>query len=126
MEAIDIAPFMFAGLIVFLLFGYPVAFSLAAVGLGFAFFGISTGYLDAHFLNTVPLRLAEDMLEGFGQLFGPVRGGLAYAVIFVGAILGAITGTVAASVIAMAMIALPVMMRYGYNMKLGTGVIAAS
>ena len=63
-------------------------------------------------------RLAEDMLEGFGQLFGPVRGGLAYAVIFVGAIFGAITGTVAASVIAMAMIALPVMIRYGYNMKL--------
>ena len=71
-------------------------------------------------------RLAEDMLDGFGQLFGPVRGGLAYAVIFVGAILGAITGTVAASVIAMAMIALPVMMRYGYNMRLATGVIAAS
>ena len=66
------------------------------------------------------------MLEGFGQLFGPVRGGLAYAVIFVGAILGAVTGTVAASVIAMAIIALPVMMRYGYDMKLGTGVIAAS
>ena len=153
MQPIDVAPFMFAGLIVFLLIGYPVAFSLAAVGLGFALFGIATGLLDASFLNTIPLRLfgvmsnelllaipfftfmgailersrlAEDMLDGFGQLFGPVRGGLAYAVIFVGAILGAITGTVAASVIAMAMIALPVMMRYGYNMKLGTGVIAAS
>ena len=153
MNPIDVAPFMFAGLILFLLIGYPVAFSLAAVGMGFAAFGIFTGLLDASFLNTVPLRLfgvmsndlllaipfftfmgailersrlAEDMLEGFGQLFGPVRGGLAYAVIFVGAILGAITGTVAASVIAMAMIALPVMMRYGYNMKLGTGVIAAS
>jgi len=153
MTPIDVAPFMFAGLIIFLLIGYPVAFSLAAVGIGFAAFGIATGLLDAHFLNTVPLRLAgvmsndlllaipfftfmgailersrlaEDMLEGFGQLFGPVRGGLAYAVIFVGAILGAITGTVAASVIAMAMIALPVMMRYGYDMKLGTGVIAAS
>ncbi len=153
MEPIDVAPFMFAGLIIFLLIGYPVAFSLCAVGLAFAAYGIMTGLLDASFLNTVPLRLygvmsndlllaipfftfmgailersrlAEDMLEGFGQLFGPVRGGLAYAVIFVGAILGAITGTVAASVIAMAMIALPVMMRYGYNMKLGTGVIAAS
>jgi tripartite ATP-independent transporter DctM subunit len=153
MEPLDVAPFMFAGLIVFLLIGYPVAFSLGAVGLAFAAFGISTGLLDWHFLNTVPLRLfgvmsndlllaipfftfmgailersrlAEDMLEGFGQLFGPVRGGLAYAVILVGAILGAITGTVAASVIAMAMIALPVMMRYGYDMKLGTGVIAAS
>jgi tripartite ATP-independent transporter DctM subunit len=153
MEPIDVAPYMFAGLIIFLLIGYPVAFSLCAVGLAFAAFGIMAGLLDASFLNTVPLRLygimsndlllaipfftfmgsilersrlAEDMLEGFGQLFGPVRGGLAYAVIFVGAILGAITGTVAASVIAMAMIALPVMMRYGYNMKLGTGVIAAS
>ena len=71
-------------------------------------------------------RLAEDMIEGFGQLFGPVRGGLAYAVVLVGAILGAITGTVAASVIAMALIALPVMMRYGYDMQLATGVIAAS
>ena len=145
---------MFLGLIVFLLIGYPVAFSLAAVGIAFALFGFATGLLDASYLNSIPLllfgrvmsnelllaipfftfmgailersRLAEDMLEGFGQLFGPVRGGLAYAVIFVGAILGAITGTVAASVIAMAMIALPVMMRYGYNMKLGTGVIAAS
>lgn len=153
MEPIDVAPFMFAGLVIFLLIGYPVAFSLAAIGLSFAAFGMMTGLLDGSFLNTVPLRLfgvmsnelllaipfftfmgailersrlAEDMLEGFGQLFGPVRGGLAYAVIFVGAVLGAITGTVAASVIAMAMIALPVMLRYGYDMKLGTGVIAAS
>ena len=70
--------------------------------------------------------LAEDMLEGMGQLFGPVRGGLAYAVIIVGAILGAITGTVAASVIAMGLISLPIMMRYCYNMRLATGVIAAS
>src|SRR5262249_20034968 len=70
--------------------------------------------------------LAEDLLEGTGQLFGPVRGGLAYAVILVGALLGAITGTVAASVIAMGLISLPVMMRYGYNMRLATGVIAAS
>ena len=70
--------------------------------------------------------LAEDLLEGTGQLFGPVPGGLAYAVIFVGAILGAITGTVAASVIAMGMISLPVMLRYGYDMRIGTGVIAAS
>ena len=70
--------------------------------------------------------LAEDLLEGTGQLFGKVPGGLAYAVIIVGAILGAITGTVAASVIAMGVISLPVMMRYGYDMKLATGVIAAS
>ena len=70
--------------------------------------------------------LAEDLLEGFGQLFGPVRGGLSYAVILVGAVLGAITGTVAASVIAMGIISLPVMMRYGYSIRHTTGVIAAS
>src|SRR6202008_3295428 len=70
--------------------------------------------------------LPEDLLAGLGQLFGPVRGGLAYAVITVGAILGAITGTVAASVIAMGLICLPIMMRYGYNMRIATGVIAAS
>ena len=153
MEPITVAPYMFAGLVIFLLIGYPVAFSLAAVGLGFAFFGIETNLLESSFLNTIPLRLfgimsndlllaipfftlmgailersrlAEDMIEGFGQLFGPVRGGLAYAVVLVGAILGAITGTVAASVIAMALIALPVMMRHGYDMRLATGVIAAS
>jgi len=153
MEPITVAPYMFAALVLFLLIGYPVAFSLAAVGLAFAFFGIETGLLEPSFLNTIPLRLfgimsndlllaipfftlmgailersrlAEDMIEGFGQLFGPVRGGLAYAVVLVGAILGAITGTVAASVIAMALIALPVMMRHGYDMRLATGVIAAS
>jgi tripartite ATP-independent transporter DctM subunit len=153
MEPITVAPYMFAGLVLFLLIGYPVAFSLAAVGLAFAFFGIETNLLEPSFLNTIPLRLfgimsndlllaipfftlmgailersrlAEDMIAGFGQLFGPVRGGLAYAVVLVGAILGAITGTVAASVIAMALIALPVMMRYGYDMRLATGVIAAS
>src|SRR4029078_11651565 len=70
--------------------------------------------------------LAEDLLEGFGQLFGPVRGGLSYAVILGGALLGAITGTVAASVIAMGLISLPAMMRYGYSMRHATGVIAAS
>ena len=70
--------------------------------------------------------LAEDLLDGIGQLFGPVRGGLAYAVIIVGAILGAITGTVAASVIAMGLISLPVMMRYGYDMRSRPACIAAS
>jgi tripartite ATP-independent transporter DctM subunit len=70
--------------------------------------------------------LAEDMLDSMGQLFGPMRGGLGYSVIIVGFILGAITGTVAGQVIAMAMISLPVMIRYGYNMKYATGVLAAS
>src|SRR6476661_7857887 len=147
------APLMFGGLIAFMLIGYPVAFSLAAVGLFFGFIGIELGYFQVSLLQALPDRvfgimandlllsipfftfmgavlercgLAEDLLEGTGQLFGPVRGGLAYAVIFVGALLGAITGTVAASVIAMGLISLPVMMRYGYNMRMATGVIAAS
>src|SRR5687768_3508286 len=135
----NMAPIMFAGLIVFLLIGFPVAFSLMALGLFFGAIGIQVGLFSADFLSNLPLRvfgivsndlllaipfftfmgtvlertgLAEDLLEGVGQLFGPVRGGLAYAVILVGALLGAITGTVAASVIAMGLISLPVMMRY--------------
>jgi tripartite ATP-independent transporter DctM subunit len=147
------APLMFGGLILFMLIGYPVAFSLGAVGLFFGFIGIETGFFHFSLLQALPDRvfgilsndlllsipfftfmgailercgLAEDLLEGMGQLFGPVRGGIAYAVIAVGAVLGAITGTVAASVIAMGLISLPVMMRYGYNMRIATGVIAAS
>ncbi len=148
-----LAPAMFAGLIAFLLLGFPVAFSLAALGLFYGFIAIEVGYFELAFLQALPARvfgimsndlllaipfftfmgvvleksgLAEDLMEGFGQLFGPVPGGIAYAVIFVGAILGAITGTVAASVIAIGMISLPIMMKYGYDMKIGTGVIAAS
>jgi len=147
------APLMFGGLVVFMLFGYPVAFSLAAVGLFFGFIAIEQGQFQFSFMQALPERvfgilsndtllaipfftlmgailercgLAEDLLDGLGQLFGPVRGGLGYAVIVVGAILGAITGTVAASVIAMGLISLPVMMRYGYDMRFATGVIAAS
>ena len=147
------APLMFGGLIVFMLIGYPVAFSLGAVGLLFGYIGIEMGFFTSALLQALPDRvfgilsndlmlsipfftfmgailercgLAEDLLEGTGQLFGALPGGLAYAVIIVGAVLGAITGTVAASVIAMGMISLPVMMRYGYNMRLATGVIAAS
>ena len=146
-------PLMFAGMICFMLIGFPVAFSLGAVGMFFGLIGIATGHFDASFLQALPFRihgiisnelllaipfftfmgallercgLAEDLLEGTGQLFGPLPGGLAVAVILVGAILGAITGTVAASVIAMGVISLPVMMRYGYDMKVTTGVIAAS
>jgi tripartite ATP-independent transporter DctM subunit len=148
-----LGPLMFGGLIVFMLIGYPVAFSLAAVGLFFGFIGIELGYFEVALLQALPERvygilsndlllaipfftfmgavlercgLAEDLLEGIGQLFGPVRGGLAYAVILVGALLGAITGTVAASVIAMGLISLPVMLRYGYHPRIATGVIAAS
>ena len=146
-------PLMFGGLVIFLLIGFPVAFSLCAVGLFFGFLSIELGFFTTAYLRNLPLRvfgilsndlllaipfftlmgailercgLAEDLLEGTGQLFGKVPGGLAYAVILVGAVLGAITGTVAASVIAMGMISLPIMMRYGYDMRIATGVIAAS
>ncbi len=147
------APAMFAGLVLFLLLGFPVAFSLGALGLTFALIAMEIGYFDISFFNIIPMRifdimarelllaipyftfmgvllersgLAEDLLDGAGQLFGPVPGGIAYAVVLVGAVLGAITGTVAASVIAMGMISLPVMMKYGYDRRISTGVIAAS
>ena len=147
------APLMFAGLILILLIGFPVAFSLSALGLGCGFFAVHMGWFPASFMTALPLNvfgilsndlllaipfftlmgtmlekcgLAEDMLDSMGQLFGPVRGGLGYSVIIVGFILGAITGTVAGQVIAMAMISLPVMMRWGYNMRYATGVLAAS
>lgn len=146
-------PLMFAGLIVVLLIGFPVAFSLAALGLACGFFAVSQGWFPPEFMSALPQNvfgilsndlllaipfftlmgallekcgLAEDMLDAMGQLFGPVRGGLGYSVIIVGFILGAITGTVAGQVIAMAMISLPVMMRYGYNMRYAAGVLAAS
>jgi tripartite ATP-independent transporter DctM subunit len=146
-------PLMFGGLIIFLLMGFPVAFSLCAVGLFFGFLSIELGFFTMAYLGNLPIRvfgilsndlllaipfftlmgailercgLAEDLLEGTGQLFGKIPGGLAYAVIIVGAVLGAITGTVAASVIAMGMISLPIMIRYGYDMRIATGVIAAS
>ena len=149
----NLGPMMFGGLIVFLLIGYPAAFSLAAVGLFFSFIAIEMGVIAPQYMGNLTFQLysiisndlllsipfftfmgavlercglAEDLLDSIGQLFGSVRGGLSYAVIFVGAILGAITGTVAASVIAMGVISLPVMMRYGYNMQHATGVIAAS
>src|SRR4051812_28963203 len=147
------APLMFAGLVAILLFGYPVAFSLAANGLFFGFIGIEMGLLQPALLQALPERvlgimanstllaipfftlmglilersgMAEDLLDTIGQLFGSVRGGLAYAVVFVGALLAATTGVVAASVLAMGLISLPVMMRYGYANRLSTGVIAAS
>jgi tripartite ATP-independent transporter DctM subunit len=147
------APLMFLGLILVMLIGFPVAFSLGALGLFCGFFAIHMGWFPANFLGNLPLNvfgilsnelllaipfftlmgailekcgLAEDMLDSMGQLFGPVRGGLGYSVIIVGFILGAITGTVAGQVIAMAMISLPVMMRYGYDMRYATGVLAAS
>ena len=147
------APIMFAGLICFLLLGFPVAFSLGACGLAFGVLGIELGIFPATIMEWLPQRLigimandtllaipfftfmglilersgmAEDLLDTIGQLFGPVRGGLAYAVIFVGALLAATTGVVAASVISMGLISLPIMIRYGYDKRLACGVIAAS
>jgi TRAP-type mannitol/chloroaromatic compound transport system permease large subunit len=156
----NMAPIMFVSLIVFLLLGYPVAFSLAANGLVFFFIAVELApyangeiTLSWSFLYALPDRLwgvmsnetllaipfftfmglvlersgmAEELLDTAGKLFGPVRGGVAYAVIFVGALLAATTGVVAASVIAMGLISLPIMLRYGYDRRIATGVIAAS
>ena len=149
----NLAPIMFVGLIVFLLFGFPVAFSLGACGLFFGIVGVQLGALPESLLQALPLRLygimqndtllaipfftlmglilersgmAEDLLDTIGQLFGPVRGGLALAVVLVGALLAATTGVVAASVISMGLISLPIMLRYGYDRRLASGVIAAS
>lgn len=149
----NMAPIMFGALVVFLLSGFPVAFSLAANGLFFGLLGIELGLLGPELLQALPNRLfgimandtllaipfftlmglilersgmAEDLLDTIGQLFGTVRGGVAYAVVFVGALLAATTGVVAASVISMGLISLPVMLRYGYDKRLATGVIAAS
>lgn len=149
----NLAPVMFGGLIIFLLLGYSVAFSLAACGLFFGWLGVELGLLPHSLLQALPLRMfgimkndtllaipfftfmglilersgmAEDLLDTIGQLFGPIRGGLAYAVIFVGAMLAATTGVVAASVISMGLISLPIMLRYGYDRRIASGVIAAS
>jgi TRAP-type mannitol/chloroaromatic compound transport system permease large subunit len=149
----NMAPIMFGALVVFLLLGYPAAFSLGAVGLIFGLIGIELGLFAPDFLQALPERIygvmsndtllaipfftfmglvlersgmAEDLLDTVGQLFGTVRGGLAYAVIFVGALLAATTGVVAASVISMGLISLPIMLRYGYDRRVASGVIAAS
>jgi TRAP-type mannitol/chloroaromatic compound transport system permease large subunit len=149
----NLAPIMFAALVIFLLLGYPAAFSLGAVGLMFGIVGIELGLFAPDFLQALPERvygvmsndtllaipfftfmglvlersgMAEDLLDTIGQLFGTVRGGLAYAVVFVGALLAATTGVVAASVISMGLISLPIMLRYGYDRRVASGVIAAS
>ena len=149
----NMAPIMFVSLIIFLMFGYAVTFSLAACGLFFGFVAVELGVIQPAFLQSLPLRIfgimqndtllaipfftfmglilersgmAEDLLDTIGQLFGPIRGGLAYAVILVGAMLAATTGVVAASVISMGLISLPIMLRYGYDRRVASGVIAAS
>ena len=147
------APTMFIVLVALLLLGYPVAFSLAANGIFFALLGIHLGLLQPELLQALPERIfgimrnetllaipfftfmglilersgmAEELLDTIGQLFGALRGGLAYAVVFVGTLLAATTGVVAASVISMGLISLPIMMRYGYSHRLASGTIAAS
>jgi len=149
----NMAPIIFVSMILFLLVGFPVAFALAANGIVFGLIGMELGLLGPQLFQALPDRLfgvmanetllavpfftfmglilersgmAEDLLDTIGQLFGPIRGGLAYAVIFVGALLAATTGVVAASVISMGLISLPIMLRYGYDKRLAAGVIAAS
>jgi tripartite ATP-independent transporter DctM subunit len=149
----NMAPIMFVSLFLFLLVGYPVAFSLGANGLFFGVIAIQLGLVQPALFQALPERIfgimfnetllaipfftfmglilersgmAEDLLDTIGQLFGSVRAGLAYAVVFVGALLAATTGIVAASVISMGLISLPIMMRYGYDHRLAAGVIAAS
>src|SRR5512137_237775 len=149
----NFVPLLFAGLLVFLLTGFPVAFSLAATGLTFGLIGMEVGLFQPTLFQALPLRIfgimqnetllavpfftfmgiilersgmAEDLLETVGQMFGPLRGGLALATIFVGALLAATTGVIAAAVISMGLISLPIMLRYGYNRSIATGVITAS
>ena len=149
----NFVPLMFCGLLLFLITGFPVAFALAATGLFFGLIGMEGGLFNAALFQALPLRIfgimqnetllaipfftfmgiilersgmAEDLLETIGQVFGPVRGGLALAVVFVGALLAATTGVVAAAVMSMGLISLPIMLRYGYNPVLASGVITAS
>ncbi|MDC0834825.1 TRAP transporter large permease subunit [Geitlerinema sp. CS-897] len=144
---------MFFGALVLLLLGYPVAFTLGGVAILFSLIGVATGTFSFSLWGSFPLQvfntmsnytllaipyfifmgamleksgIAERLLETIGILFGRIRGGLALAVVLVGALLAATTGVVAATVVAMGLISLPIMLRYGYNKELATGVIAAS
>ena len=148
-----LAPLMFLVVFVFIFVGYPVAFSLGGTALLFAAIGVQFGFFEWNLLYALPERifgvmnnfillavpffifmgtmlekskLAEDLLKTIGRMFGPLRGGLALAVVFVGALLAAATGVVGASVVAMGLISLPVMMRYNYSPQLATGIITAS
>ena len=149
----NFVPLLFSGLLLFLLTGIPVAFGLAATGLLFGFIGMEVGLFSSNLFQALPQRvfgimqndtllaipfftfmgiilersgMAEDLLETVGQVFGPLRGGLAVAVVLVGALLAATTGVVAAAVISMGLISLPIMLRYGYNRTIATGTITAS
>jgi len=153
MSGEHLAPLMFFTVLLFILTGYPVAFALGGSSLIFAFIGVQLEFFEWPLLLAIPQRifgimkntlllavpffifmgttlektkLAEDLLKTIGILFGPVRGGLALAVVFVGTLLAAATGVIGASVVAMGLISLPVMLKYGYSKQLATGVIAAS
>jgi tripartite ATP-independent transporter DctM subunit len=148
-----LAALMFAGMIAFLFFGFPVAFSLIFTGLSFGLTGMALGVLNTNFFDILPLRLwgtmtnftllavplfvfmgvaleksglAEELLETMALLFGKMRGGIAISVVVVGAILAASTGIVGASVITMGLVSLPTMLRRGYDKKLIAGTICAS
>jgi len=148
-----LAALMFAGMIAFLFFGFPVAFSLTFTGLVFGLLGMGLGVLNTNFFDILPLRiwgtmtnftllavplfvfmgvaleksgLAEELLETMALLFGRRRGGIAISVVVVGAILAASTGIVGASVITMGLVSLPTMLRRGYQKELITGTICAS
>ncbi|WP_457632629.1 TRAP transporter large permease [Oceanithermus desulfurans] len=148
-----LGPLMFAAAFVFIFTGFPVAFSLAGTALVFMLIGISHDIMSFNLMSALPERifaiyenytllavpffifmgtmlersgLAENLLRTMGILFGPLRGGLAISVVVVGTLLAAATGVVGATVVAMGLISLPVMLRYGYSKELATGVIAAS
>jgi len=148
-----LGPLMFVGAFIFIFTGYPVAFALAGTALIFAFIGVQMDILSFDLLRALPERifgimenytllavpffifmgtmlersgLAENLLKTMGMLFGSLRGGLAISVVVVGTLLAAATGVVGATVVAMGLISLPVMLRYGYSKPLATGVIAAS
>ncbi len=148
-----LAIFMFVGFFAFIMSGYPVGYSFAATAILFGGIGYALGAFNLNLLKLMPSRwfgtmsdftllaipffifmgsvfersgLAEELLETVGRLLGRVRGGLALAVILVGTLLAATTGVVAATIIMMGMIALPAMLKQGYDKKLATGVITAS
>jgi len=144
---------MFAVLMVAILSGFPVSFAIAGVAVGFAYLGWTLGIMDVSLLgalgqrafglltNTVLIaipvfvlmgaileksKIAEDLLDTMGRSFGQLRGGLGISVVLVGALLAASTGIVGATVVAMGMIALPTMLRAGYNPALSAGIVCTA
>ena len=144
---------MFAALVAVILCGFPVAFSIAGVAIAFAYLGWLTGAMDISLLGAmgqrvfgllsnevliaIPLfvlmgavleksRIAEVLLDTMGRLFGQLRGGLGISVVLVGALLAASTGIVGATVVAMGMIALPTMLRTGYDPRVASGIVCTA